>query len=282
VDGSEAQSEANAISVRWFEARFNQQLNEINDLYSKYRISEVLMTSYKLIWDDFCAWYLEMIKPEFVDGKALPLDKATYDATIGFLEKLLKVIHPFMPFISEEIWHLIKERKEKECILISQWPVAGAVDENLLGNFELASEVIVNIRNIRKQKNISPKEKLDLLFKGTASESDRQFVEVIAKLANLGSYSTTPGNIPGAFSFLVKQFEYFIPVTQDVNLEQEKERLVKELEYNRGFLDSVAKKLGNERFVQNAKPEILENEHKKKADAEAKIKAIQEQLTGLS
>ena len=284
VDDHKIQSRSNLISVQWFEARFNQKLVEINDLYSKYRISEALMCSYKLIWDDFCAWYLEMIKPEFVDGKALPLDKTTYDATIGFLEKLLKVIHPFMPFISEEIWHLLKERKDLECIVVSEWPNTSIKYEDglYLSCFEMASEVITNIRNFRKNKNISPKEKLDLFFKGEESESDTLFREVIIKLANLSSYSFIPEKKAGAFSFLVRHYEYFIPVTQAVNLDEEKQRLAKELEYNKGFLESVRKKLGNERFVQNAKPDILAIENKKQADAEAKIKAIQEQLSGLN
>jgi len=282
IDPKLEQNPANAIAVRWFESRFNQQLTEINDLYSKYRISEVLMCCYKLIWDDFCAWYLEMIKPDFVDGKALPLDMITYNATIDFLEKLLKVIHPFMPFISEEIWHLIRERKESDCIVVSEWPVNGNIDTMLLASFEMASEVITQIRNIRKHKSISPKEKLDLFRKATSLEHNDEFSVVIIKLANLSGFETTLENKANASSFLVKQTEYFVPLSQAVNAEQEKERLVKELEYNQGFLDSVAKKLDNERFVQNAKPEILANENKKKADAEAKIKAIQEQIAALN
>ncbi|HEV7232304.1 MAG TPA: valine--tRNA ligase [Bacteroidia bacterium] len=281
VDTGLAQSQASRSSIQWFESRFNQQLAEINDLYSKYRISEVLMTTYKLIWDDFCAWYLEMIKPEFVDGKALPVDKPTYDATISFLEKLLKVVHPFTPFITEEIWHLIAERDEKDCIIVSEWPRGGTVDQKLLADFEIASEVITHVRNIRKQKNLSPKEKLSLCFKGSLSPSDLLFRDIVMRLANLDSYEAAASLPANATTFMVKQSEYAVPLTQNLDPEAEKERLVKELEYNKGFLESVQKKLANERFVQNAKPEILANENKKKEDAEAKIRAIEEQLGAL-
>ncbi len=282
LDKKKTQPQANRISTEWFEARFNQQMTEIEHLYSKYRISEVLMCSYKLIWDDFCAWYLEMIKPEFVDGKSAPIDQLTYEATIGFLEKLLKVIHPFMPFITEEIWHLISERGEKDCILIAEWPKAGAANPDLLANFEIASEVITNIRNVRKQKNISPKEKLSLYFKGSQTAADSLFEEIIIKLSNLEAYQSADSFPSNATTFIVKQYEYAVPLLQTMDLGAEKDRLVKELEYNNGFLSSVQKKLANERFVQNAKPEILAAENKKKSDAEAKIKAIEAQLAGLS
>jgi valyl-tRNA synthetase len=281
-DSDLKQPAANAIAVKWFASRFNQQLAEINDLYDKYRISEVLMCMYKLVWDDFCAWYLEMIKPEFEDGKAKSLDGQTYDATLGFLENLLKVVHPFMPFISEEIWHLIKERGEKECIIVSDWPKQGLIEEAYIFDFEKASEVIVNIRNIRQQKAISPKEKLQLQVKKPASVSDNLFKEIIGKLANLESFTAVEEASGNVVSFLVKQSEFFVPMADAIDVDAEKERLSKELHYNQGFLDSVLKKLGNERFVQNAKPEILAIENKKQADAEAKIKAIREQLAALS
>jgi valyl-tRNA synthetase len=281
VDASLAQSNSNKTAVAWFEARFNQQLAEVNDLYDKYRISEVLMVTYKLIWDDFCAWYLEMIKPEFVDGKASPIDATTLSATCNILERLLQVIHPFMPFITEEIWHLLAERKELDCILVSEWPMVKKSDQTLLGNFDFASEVITHVRNIRKQKNISPKEKLNLVFKGELSGSDILFKDLIIKLANLESYQAAVALPSNATTFVVKNYEYAVPMTEHVDLEAEKERLVKELDYNRGFLESVQKKLANERFVQNAKPEILAIETKKKADAEAKIKALEQALEGI-
>jgi valyl-tRNA synthetase len=276
----EGNATANKIVVEWFEAKFNEQLASINDLYGKYRMSEALMTTYKLVWDDFCAWYLEMIKPEFVDGKSLPIDKQTYDATINFFEKILKVLHPFMPFITEEIWHLIKERKEKECIIIAEWP---EVKEALLKYapiiplFNVDQRVITSIREFRNQKGIYPKEKLKLFYKGENKVDT--FDPIIKKLANIESIEKTNESISSAHSFVI-EVEYFIPIT-NLNIEAEKERLIKDLDYNKGFLLSVQKKLSNEKFIANAKPELLENEKKKQADAEAKIKAIEEQLAGL-
>jgi valyl-tRNA synthetase len=281
VDASLSQNQACQTSIRWFEARFNQQLAEINDLYSKYRISEALMTTYKLIWDDFCAWYLEMIKPEFVDGKALPVDKQTFEATISFFEKLLKVVHPFTPFITEEIWHLIAERSDKDCIIVAEWPKADKTDHALLANFEIASEVVTHVRNVRKQKNLSPKEKLSLVAKGKQSEADLLFKDIIMRLANLDAYDAAPTLPANATTFIVKQYEYAVPLSENLDLVAEKERLDKELQYTRGFLESVQKKLANERFVQNAKSEILAIENKKKEDAEARIKAIEQQLGAL-
>jgi len=279
--GAEKQSEANRIAIKWFDAKFNEQLDVINDLYSKYRMSEALMTTYKLVWDDFCAWYLEMIKPEFVDGKSLPIDLETYNATINFLEKILKVLHPFMPFITEEIWHLIKTRSEKDCIIVAEWPESGASDE-IVKHFDVVMEVITNIRNIRKQKNISPKEKLHVYEKVNQGEVIKIYDDIIVKLCNLSSFGYVTEKVDGAFSFVLKHAEFFVPLSQNIDVEAEKERLTKDLEYNKGFLKSVQVKLANEKFVANAKPELLENEKKKQADALAKIKAIEEQLAGLN
>ncbi|MDF2438911.1 MAG: valyl-tRNA synthetase [Bacteroidota bacterium] len=278
---SEKQSEANKIAVKWFDSKFNEQLEIINDLYSKYRMSEALMTTYKLVWDDFCAWYLEMIKPEFVDGKSLPIDKETYDATINFFEKILKILHPFMPFITEEIWHLIKERDEKDCIIIAEWPESGKTND-IVKHFDIVMEVITNIRNIRKQKNISPKEKLEVFEKVNQGEIIKTYDDIIIKLCNLSKFGYVTEKVDGAFSFVLKHAEFFVPLAQNIDIEAEKERLTKDLEYNKGFLKSVQVKLANEKFVANAKPELLENEKKKQADALAKIKAIEEQLSGLN
>lgn len=283
--GEGSESSRNKIAIEWFDAKFNEQLNIINDLYSKYRMSEALMATYKLVWDDFCAWYLEMIKPEFVDGKSLPIDKETYAATIIFFEKILKVLHPFMPFITEEIWHLIKERDEKDFIIIAEWPKTNIENAGLIKDFEVVMEVISNIRNIRKQKNISPKEKLLLLvdtkkLKGFNRRSS--FDDLIKKLAGL--YDISEGDDSGhkPNMFIVNGIEYSVPLTQHIDIASEKERLAKDLEYNKGFLKSVEIKLSNEKFVANAKPELIANEKKKQADAEAKIKAIEEQLTSLN
>jgi valyl-tRNA synthetase len=282
VDESKSPSAANRISIQWFEARFSQQLTELEELYSKYRISEALMCSYKLIWDDFCAWYLEMIKPDFIDGKPASIDRFTYDATLLFLEKLLKVIHPFMPFITEEIWHLIRERNETECILVAEWPKVNESEGSLLPLFDIAAETITNIRNIRKAKNISPKEKLSLFLKAEVLDSAMLFDGIVVKLANLETFSRTQQKVDNAMSFRVGSLEFYVPFSENIDMGAEQDRLNKELEYNQGFLDSVQKKLANERFVQNAKPEILAAENKKKTDAEAKIKALQDQLIGLN
>ena len=271
---------SNKIAVEWFDAKFNEQLNIINDLYSKYRMSEALMATYKLVWDDFCAWYLEMIKPEFVDGKSLPIDKETYDATIIFFEKILKVLHPFMPFITEEIWHLIKERNDEECIIVAEWPDVNKKllkDAPIIPFFSIEQRLITSIREFRNQKGISPKEKLKLFYKGENKVT--RFESVVLKLANIEMIEKTNESISSAHSFII-DVEYFIPIS-NLNVEAEKTRLTKDLDYSKGFLKSVQIKLSNEKFVANAKPELLENEKKKQADAEAKIKAIEEQLADL-
>ncbi len=280
VDPKLKQSEENEVAIAWFNARFNQQMEEINDHYSKYRMSDALMSTYKLIWDDFCAWYLEMVKPEFVDGVSLAIDKATFGATIANFEKILKVVHPLMPFISEELWHLLDEKRSSDCIILAKWPVTAKPDADLLSSFTLASEIISQVRNVRVQKNISPKEKLLLFIKST-EKFDPRFNGQIMKLANLEKLESANEKIENAAGFIVGHHECFVPMTASFDVEAEKDRLKKELDYNTGFLKSVQSKLANERFVSNAKPEIVENEMKKKADAEAKIKAIEEQLAGL-
>jgi len=275
-------SDANKISVEWFEVKFNEQLAINNDLYDKYKISEVLMATYKLMWDDFCAWYLEMIKPEFVDGKSLPIDKETYNASIIFFEKLLKVLHPFMPFITEEIYHLYNDRKAMDCIVNSKYPTADKHNKSLLGKFELIQNVVTAVRNIRKEKNISPKESLSLYINIGKMDWDIQFDSIVEKLCNLNEIKIVEHKVDNAASFLIKNFEFFVPIGDKIDKEAEKERLQKDLEYNKGFLNSVMKKLDNEKFVANAKPEIIENEKKKQQDAENKIRVIEEQLNNLN
>jgi valyl-tRNA synthetase len=276
----EDQSDSDKISIEWFGSRLNEQIEIINDHYSKHRMSDALMSSYKLIWDDFCAWYLEMVKPEFIDGQPSPISRKTLEATIGFMEEILKVIHPWMPFISEEIWHLLKERNKKDCLISSKWPEVKKFDKKLLSDFEIASEVVQQMRNIRQQKNISPKEQLELIIKKDKL-FDERFNSVINRLSNLSKLDISENKPENSFSFSVKQFEFYVPFSTAIDTEAEKERLKKELEYNQGFLKSVQSKLANERFVSNAKPEIVENEMKKKADAEAKIRSLREQLNQL-
>ena len=278
---NEKQTESDKIAIDWFRSRFNEQLEIINDHYSKYRVSDALMASYKLIWDDFCSWYLEMIKPEFIEGNAAPICSKTLEATIEIFEDLLKIIHPWMPFISEELWHLLKDRKERDCIIVAEWPTIESYDKKLLSGFTIASEIIQQIRNTRQQKNISPKESLTLFVKKD-SKFDDTFTSIISKLANLSKYEQIEMKPDNSLSFLINQFEFYLPFSSAIDAGEEKDRLITELEYNKGFLKSVQSKLANERFVSNAKPEVVENEKKKQADAEAKISAIEEQLSLLN
>ncbi len=274
------QSNAQKAAITWFENKLSEQLEIINDHYSKYRMSDALMTTYKLVWDDFCAWYLEAIKPDFIDGKAQPIDKATFDATTNYLESLLKIMHPWMPFITEEIWHLLKERGEKDCIIVAEWPTLKIeLDKQQLGEFEVSKELVAMVRNVRAQKQLSPKEKLEVIEKSEATRS--YFDDTIIKLANLSAFSYTNEKVEGAFSFQIKTTEFYIPLATSLNKEDEVERLTKELDYNKGFLKSVQIKLSNEKFVSNAKPEIIAVERKKESDALSKIKSIEEQLSVL-
>lgn len=275
------QPESSKVSIDWFGNRLAEQLEIINDHYSKYRMSDALMTTYKLVWDDFCAWYLEAIKPEFIDGKAQPIDKVTYEATIQYLESLLKLMHPWMPFITEEIWHLTKERAEKDCVIVAPWPEVEIQNKKTLMAFEVVKEIVTQVRSIRQQKNISPKEKLEVKEKSENGQQYSAFDSVAVKLANLSSYTYTQQKVDGAVGFMIMNNEFFVPLQGNINVAEEKERLNKELEYNKGFLKSVLVKLSNERFVANAKPEVIESERKKESDALNKIKLIEEQLAAL-
>ncbi|REK47859.1 MAG: valine--tRNA ligase [Bacteroidetes bacterium] len=280
TDAALKQTDECKAAVKWFEARFNEQLDVINDHYSKYRISDALMASYKLVWDDFCSWYLEMVKPEFVDGKSLPTNKKTQKATIRFFENILKILHPFMPFISEELWHTLSDRGMSDCIIITSWPESKKADSIVLEEFNLASEIISQVRNFRTLKNISPKEKLQLYIR-SENEFNNSFKGVVIKLANLTSVEQIADKPSNSFGFIAANREFFVPVSAGFDLKSELDRLKKELDYNRGFLKSVQSKLANERFVSNAKAEVVENEKKKQADAEAKIRAIEAQIEEL-
>jgi valyl-tRNA synthetase len=274
-DKAETPAAAKA-AINWFENKLSEQLEIVNDHYAKYRMSDALMATYKLVWDDFCAWYLESIKPEFIEGHAQPIDAFTYEKSVEFLETLLAMMHPWMPFITEEIWHLLKPRADKDCIIVGQWPEVKTTDAQRLGEFEVVKEIVQMIRNIRAQKQISPKEKLSLIERSEAQHPF--FDEVVCKLANLSELSYIKEEVKGAFNFMVKTTEFYVPLNSSINVEEEKTRLLKELEYNKGFLESVMKKLGNENFVSKAKPEVLASEQKKKADAETKIKSLEAQL----
>jgi valyl-tRNA synthetase len=271
--------QVNERASKWFEQKLNQELKVIDDHFSKYRLSDALMAIYKLVWDDFCSWYLEMVKPPFGE----PIDRITYNNTIGHLESLLKILHPFMPFISEEIWHHIAKRNEGDCIIVAPYPKAEEnIASDLLEKFSIASEVVAGVRNVRKEKNISPKEKLELFIKANSEDAYTSFDSMIEKLANLSSLEYSEEKPASAFSFIVRTNEYFIPVSQNMDMEAEVERLRKELEYAQGFLISVNKKLSNEKFMSSAPEKVVEAERKKAADAEANIKAIEEMLRNLA
>lgn len=281
IDGFELgeveQNPAQKQAIDWFQNKLAEQLIVINDHYDKYKMSDALMATYKLVWDDFCAWYLEAIKPEFIEGKAQPIDKNTLETTKYFLEKLLKIVHPWMPFVTEEIWHLIKERAERECIIVANWPKMESFNNEKIVLFEQAKEIVTQIRNIRNHKKISPKEKIELLAK-VKDEKQNDYNDVIIKVANLSSFVYTENKPEGAVTFLILGTEFFVPLVGKANSTNEKERILKEISYNKGFLNSIEIKLNNEKFVANAKPELIALELKKKLDTETKIKSLEEQL----
>ena len=273
VDGGDASIAA--PYTNWFENKLNEQVEQIEKDFASFRLSEALMTAYKLTYDDFCGLYLELIKT--VCGKNPP--KKVYDITIGYLETLLKILHPFMPFITEEIWHTVKDREEKDCIIVASFPKAGKYDAALLANFELQKEYLRMVRGIRQQNNISPKIELTQLEPAVSSI----LTEGVMKLSGT-VYGAKGNGTEGPLSFVLKdkKYSFSLPEGMEIDKGQEKEKLAKELNYYKGFLKSVDIKLSNQKFVANAKPEIIQNEKNKKADAEAKIAAIEKQLMSLT
>jgi valyl-tRNA synthetase len=270
------QPKAAVKAIEWFHARFQHELAIINDLMNKFKISEALMAIYKLVWDDFCSWYLEMIKP----GYEQPIDQATLDQTIVYFEQLLCLLQPFTPFIAEELWHLLRERKEGEDIIIASWPKEATYNKEVLQQFAVAEEVIINIRNIRKQNNIANKVKMDLFVKKN-NELDQAFDAVVVKMGNLTQLDYVNEKIANANTFLVASNEYFIPFGDSIDLVAEKAKMEEELAYTKGFLKSVQSKLSNEKFVAGAPEQVITNERKKEADAIQKIEILTEKLAGL-
>jgi valyl-tRNA synthetase len=268
LDGKE-----NLASINWFENRFNEALTEIEDHFQKFRISDALMATYKLVWDDFCSWYLEMIKPAYQQ----PIDQKTFDRTIIFFEDILKILHPFMPFLTEELWHQIKDRNIEEALIIAAWPKPKSFDSKLISEASQIFEVVSQIRNTRASKGISPKESFSLTVNTKQEELYRNFEAVLKKLANLSEVNFGE-KVDNAMSFVVKADECFIPMGDKLDVEKERENILKELEYTKGFQNSVLKKLSNERFVAGAPAQVIEVERKKLADAESKIKALEESL----
>ena len=277
VDGTIDQPASSAAAVIWMNEALKKSIHEIDLTFRKFRISEALMTTYKLFWDEFSGWYLEIIKPEYQK----PVDLITFNATVDIFEKLIKLIHPFMPFITEDIWQLLHERKDGESIMITRMPEAKKFNKELVARFDLVKDTISAIRSARKSKDIPLKEKVILLIRSDEKSYDREFLPVITKLCNLSEVSFVTGKQEGAVSFMVDTTEFYIPLGENLNVEGEIIKTVEDLEYNRGFLDSVMKKLGNERFVKHAPANVLELEKKKKSDAESKIKSLEEKLTEL-
>jgi valyl-tRNA synthetase len=277
VDLSLEQPEDAKAAVMWFHNKLNHEIRYVEDLFKKYRISEALMAVYRLFWDEFSAWYLESIKPDYQN----PVDLKTYNSTISFLDALLKLLHPFMPFITEEIWQLLGERKDGESIMIQASPLAEKFDKKILEQFENIKETVTSIRNIRKEKNISPKERLHLFIKDNNDQYPERFTTILQKLGNVENIENTGEKIEKAISFRVNAVEFYIPIEDKVDYHQELKTLTEELEYTRGFLKSVLIKLNNEKFVKNAPDAVIEKEGKKKEDAENKIRMLEERIRGM-
>ncbi len=270
------QPEASKLGIAWYTAKFDQTLVEIEDHFSKYRISDALMAIYKMVWDDYSSWLLEIIKPDYQK----PIDKTTHEAVIHLFEQNLKLLHPFMPFLTEEVWQHITERSPKEALVVSEWPKVQLVDTDLINEFEFAAEVVSGVRNIRKEKNIPMKEALELSILNEENTSKKWDV-VIKKLTHLSKISYVNTSPEGALSFRVKSNEYFIPMSGAIDIDAEIQKIEEELKYTKGFLKSVQKKLSNERFVNNAPEQVIAVERKKQADAEAKIETLEKSLGSL-
>ena len=276
VNSTVEQPESSKMAIEWYQAKFNKTLKFVNEQFEQYRLSDALTAIYKLVWDDFSSWYLEMVKPEF--GQSI--DPVTFEATVTFFENNIKILHPFMPFITEEIWQYFKERKSDEALIVSKYPEEGKFDEAILDSFEVIKEIISAIRNLRKQKNISFKEKLELsILKKETIETG--FYALIRKMCNISEVKEIDEKLENALTFRVGPNEFFIPFTEEIDVEEEKTKLEQELAYHKGFLQSVQKKLANERFVNNAPEKVIEMERKKEADALAKISMVEQSLASL-
>ena len=276
VDAAAATPAASAVAVKWFENKLSQTIEVVEDHYSKFRISDALMTIYKLFWDDYCSWYLEMVKPAF----GASVDKATYDATLRFFEALIKMIHPIMPFITEELWQNIEERPEGATIMFAPTPKAGGYDGAFIREFETARETVVAVRSIRKQKNLSPKEPLALMVKGDFPMETAPVVEKLASITSVGKvddFGDTGTGVP----FIIGTVELFVPLTGLVNVEEEIAKVEADLEYQKKFLEGVRRKLSNESFVAHAPEKIVAVERKKEADALSRIESLESQLNSL-
>jgi valyl-tRNA synthetase len=278
VDENKSQSESSALAVKWLESRTNSALVTLETQYAEFRLSEALMTSYRLVWEEFCSWYLELIKPKYGE----PIDRKTLEATIVHFEKLVKILHPFMPFLTEELWHWMRERETPaDALIVAQWPSAGDVDDTLLDEFDILKDIVSGVRNVRKDNGVPNKDKLDLLIQkseGYPTSLDSS----IAHLTNLASIKYVHEKVDGAFGFMVGRHRFYIPFGESFDIEAERAKIQKDLVYQQGFLRSVRGKLSNERFVSGAPELVVANEKKKEADALAKIAILEEKILDLA
>jgi valyl-tRNA synthetase len=277
IDESKAQPEHAAFAVEWMESRTNAALIDLEGQFAEFRLSEALMTSYRLVWEEFCSWYLELVKPPYGE----PIDRTTVDATFAQFERIVKILHPFMPFLTEELWHWLGERKTpEEALIIAQWPEAGKVDDEIIKDVELLKEMVGGVRNIRKDNGIPNRDKLELLVH-RADEYPTRLESSIAHLTNLQSISEVSEKVEGAFGFMVGRHRFYIPFSETFDIEAEIAKIQKDLEYQTGFLTIVRKKLTNERFVSGAPDAVVANEKSKESDALAKIAILEEKLADL-
>ena len=277
VDAALSQPESAKAGIEWFNGKLSQTIEQLNDHFDKFRLSEALMTVYRLFWDDFSSWYLEIVKPAY----QTPCDKATYDATVEIFEKLLKLLHPFIPFITEEIWHQITQRKAADSIMVASWPKVEAYNADKLAQFEDAKSIISEIRTIRKNRNISYKDQLSLMVNAGSEGYSADNNAVIIKMGGLTAIEKVNGKLDNSAQFMVKTSEFFIPLGNNIDVGAELLKLAEDLKYQEGFLRAVSGKLSNEKFVNSAPAQVVEIERKKMADAEAKIQALRESIASL-
>jgi valyl-tRNA synthetase len=271
------QMDSSQVAIKWIESKISENLISINNSYDKFRISEALMLTYKTVWDDFCSWFLEMVKPAYDH----PIDSKTYRSVIIIFESILKIIHPFTPFIAEEIWQEISPRKSDEFIVNANWPKSNEINTDIIQEFEDFQESIMGIRNLRKDKNIANKVVLDLNVKVNTKWSNT-FNSLLLKMGNLKNFKFIERSLNGAFSFVVKNNEFFIPFNEFIDIKKEIIKLKTEIEDRKGFLNSILKKINNEKFMANAPKKVVELEMKKKNDAESQIRILEDRITSLS
>ena len=277
IDESIDQPQHAALAVEWMESRTNAALIDLESQYSEFRLSEALMTSYRLVWEEFCSWYLELVKPVYGE----PIDRKTLDATYVHFERLVKILHPFMPFLTEEVWSWLGERKTaKDALIVAHWPKAGEVDASLLKNFDVLKEIVGGVRNVRNDNGIANKEKLELRIQKDEGYPDG-LSSAISHLTNLQNIEEVNEKVEGAFGFMIGRHRFYIPFGDGFDVEVEKEKIKKDLDYQKGFLKSVRGKLSNERFVSGAPESVVVNERKKEDDALAKIAIMEEKLADL-